>query len=197
MTTVLTSPPAAPTFLRLFTAADLAAMPSELPSGPINWELHDGRLVTMPPVADEHAVNLMSLGLHLMLQGDRQGHGQTRGGDGGIVLRRNPDHVRGPDLAFIRTSRLPPRRSREGYLETMPDLCVEIRSPNDTLAELQRKADDYLAAGVVCVWVIDPVNRQVIESRAVVAPRVHAENDTLTLDDIIPGFTLAVRDALG
>ena len=50
--TTLTAPPQ--TFApaaRLFTAADLAALPWELPSGPINWELHHGRLVLMPPVA--------------------------------------------------------------------------------------------------------------------------------------------------
>lgn len=178
------------------TEADLAAMPDELPSGPVRWELHHGRLVQMAPVADGHAVRMMEIGFHLKLQGDRRGHGQTRGGDGMLVLGRNPDHLRAPDIAFIRASKLPPRLSREGYLETMPDLAIEIRSPNDTLAELQRKADEFLAAGVVCVWVIDPVGRQVFESRPGGQRRVFAEADTLTMDDIIPGFSLPVLEAL-
>ena len=39
---------------RLFTVADLAEMPSELPSGTVYYELHHGRLITMPPAGDIH-----------------------------------------------------------------------------------------------------------------------------------------------
>lgn len=35
-----------------YTEADLAAMPSELPTGTILYELHRGRIVTMPPLGD-------------------------------------------------------------------------------------------------------------------------------------------------
>src|SRR5262245_28968631 len=195
-TTLNASPTATPHGVRLHTAADLAAMPDQLPSGPVKWELHHGRLVSMVLPGDEHGELQGDIVLHLKLQGDLRGHCRTRG-EIGVVLRRNPDHIVGPDAAFIRASRLPPQRSPEGYLETMPDLVVEIRSPNDTLAALQRRADEFLAAGVVCVWVIDPIGRQVIESRSGVAPRAAGENDTLTLDDIIPGFALPVRDVLG
>jgi Uma2 family endonuclease len=114
----------------------------------------------------------------------------------GIVLTRNPDHVAGADAVFITNSRLPIRRTPEGYLETIPELIVEVRSKNDTLAALERKAQDYLQASAVVVWVIDPINRNVVEYRQGGASRTYAEDDTLTVPDLIPGFALLVRAAL-
>lgn len=34
---------------RLFTVADVAAMPTSLPTGDVRYELDDGELVTTPP----------------------------------------------------------------------------------------------------------------------------------------------------
>ena len=42
------------------------------------------------------------------------------------------------------------RRSREGYLETIPDLVIEVRSKNDTRAELERIAASSLRASSSC-----------------------------------------------
>ena len=181
---------------KLLTAADLAALPSELPSGTIRYELHHGVLVTMPPPGDIHGAVELNVGTELKVQGERQGHGKARSGDVGIVLARNPDHVHGADAVFVTNARLPIRRSPEGYLETIPDLIVEVRSKNDTLVGLQRKAQDYLDAGAVVVWVVDPINRNVVEYRQGAAARTYPEDDVLTVDDVIPGFSLPVRDAL-
>jgi Uma2 family endonuclease len=180
---------------RLFTAADLAAMPSELPSGTVLYELHHGRLITMPPPGFEHAAVGLKVGAALLNLGEERGHGKATG-DVGIILRRNPDHVYGADAAFIANHRLPARIAPEGYLETIPDLVVEVRSKNDTLAALARKAAEYLEAGGVVVWVADPINCNVVEHRQGAEPRTYGEDDTLTLEDIIPGFELPVRRAL-
>ncbi|MGL4550116.1 MAG: Uma2 family endonuclease, partial [Gemmataceae bacterium] len=150
MTTALNAPPGLSDGVRLLTVADLAAMPDHLPSGPVKWELHDGRLVSMVLPGYEHGVLQNRIGTFLTVQGDYRGHGQTLG-EIGLVLRRNPDRVVGPDACFLCASPLPPQLSAEGYFTTMPDLAVEVRSRNDTLADLQRKADEYLAAGVACV----------------------------------------------
>jgi hypothetical protein len=56
---------------------------------------------------------------------------------------------------------LPIRRTPEGYLETIPELVVEVRSKNDTLAALEHRAQDYLLAGAAVVWVVDPISRNV------------------------------------
>jgi Uma2 family endonuclease len=190
---------------RLFTIADLAALPSELPSGPVLYELHHGRLITMAPPGDFHCAVETKFVVALFNQGEVRGLGKARGGEIAVVLRRNPDHVVGADAVFIANRSLPIRRTSEGYLETIPDLIIEVRSKNDTLPAIQRKEpvpprlkrmDDYLRAGVRVVWVADPGARTVTEYRPDTEPRVFQEDDTLTVEDIIPGFQLPVRDAL-
>ena len=181
---------------RLFTVADLEAMPSDLPSGPVRYELHYGRLITLPPLDELHGAVESTLTYELKHQGERKGYGKVRCGGLGIILGRNPDHLVGADIAFITNRQLPIRRSPEGYWETIPELIVEVRSKNDTRAALGRKAEDYLRAGAVVVWVVDPHRREVAEYRRDVLVRIYAETDTLTVEDVIPGFACRVVVAL-
>ncbi len=181
--------------VRLLTIADVAVLPSELPSGAVRYELDDGRLIIMAPPGYLHAAADNKFGTHLAVQGEYRGHGKSLG-EIGIILRRNPDRLVGADAAFITNALLPPRIAVEGYLETIPELVVEIRSKNDTWAEVRRKVADYLAAGVHVVWVPDPESRTVTEFRPNQPERVYLENETLTIEDVIPGFRLPVRDAL-
>ncbi len=150
----------------------------------------------MSPPGDVHGAVEGNFIAALKTQGEFKGFGKARCGEVGIVLWRNPDRVVGADAAFIATASLPIRRTSEGYLETIPDLVVEVRSPNDTGPEIQRKVDDYLIAGVKVVWVVDPINRQVTEHRPGQPHSVFGENDTLAVPDIIPGFQLSVRESL-
>jgi Uma2 family endonuclease len=180
---------------KLLTAADLAVLPAELPSGPVRYELHHGRVITMPPPGDVHGAVDGNIIAALKTQGELRGLGRARS-EVGVIVSREPDHVLAPDAAFISNSRLPLRRSPEGYLLTIPDLIVEVRSKNETHAALQRKAQDYLGAGAVVVWVVDPISRNVVEYRTGAEPRTYAETDTLTVEDVVPGFALPVSVAL-
>ncbi len=105
---------------RLFTVADVAVLPSDLPSGPVCYELHHGRLITMPPPGDQHGAVESNVGAALKVQGEWRGLGKARSGDVGIILARGPDHLLGADAVFVANRSLPIRRSREGYLETIP-----------------------------------------------------------------------------
>jgi Uma2 family endonuclease len=180
---------------RLFTVADIAVLPSDLPSGAVRWELDNGRLVSMPPPGDIHAAADSNMIAALKVQGEWRGLGKART-EVGIILWRNPDRLVGPDAAFITTASLPLRYSTEGYLETIPELIVEVRSKNDSQPEIERKVADYFRAGVRVVWVPDPIRRLVTEYRPGTEPRVYHEDDTLTIEDVIPGFQLLVRVAL-
>lgn len=186
----------APDSGRLLTIADLAALPEELPSGTVRYELDDGKLIIMPPPGNLHGAVESNLVTALKIQGEKRGLGKARSGDVGIVLRRNPDRVVGADAAFIAKRSLPIRESPEGYLETIPELVVEVRSKNETLASLRRKAHRYLDAGAVLVWVVDPQRRVVTAYRRGRRAQIYREDDVLTADDIIPGFELGVREAL-
>jgi Uma2 family endonuclease len=182
---------------RMLTAADLAALPDELPSGPVKYELDQGRLVTlMSPPGEIHGANQATIVFLLKLHGERPGHGKALG-EVAIILRRDPDSVVAPDAAFVAKRSLPVRTSAEGYLETIPELVVEVRSKNDRVAELRAKAELYLKAGVTLVWVIDPGKKTVGIYRKRQKARELRVGDALSAEGVIPGFRVAVAELFG
>jgi Uma2 family endonuclease len=179
----------------LLTAADLAAMPTELPSGPVKYELDNGRIVSMSPPGNRHGQCQATICGELRTQGQLTGHGLAYG-EVGVVLWRNPDRVVGIDSGFAKAASLPIPESLEGYLEKVPELVVEIRSKNDRRAYVDRKVADYLTAGAKVVLVIDPQSETITCHRSGAAPQDLGKQDVLTLDDIIPGFRLPVARLL-
>lgn len=197
MTPATLPPPSPPTPAPgpLLTAEDVARLPSTLATTDVDYELHDGRLVVMAPPGDIHGDRQARFAAFLFIHGGLRGHGEARA-EVGILLRRNPDHLLGCDAAFLTTAQLPPRRSPEGYLRTVPQLVVEIRGKSNAGPELTAKVNDYLAAGAVLVWVADPDARTVTAHRANQPPTVFAATDTLTADPVIPGFAVPVAELL-
>ena len=72
-------------------------------------------------------------------------------------------------MSFIRWERFPDGRLPADRIWTVaPDLAVEVLSPGNTVAEMERKVADYLGAGTRLVWIIEPISRTAV---------VHAAND--------------------
>lgn len=179
---------------RLLTAADLDTFPPELPSGPVDYELDNGRLVLiMTPPGGVHGSLQARIAGHLLYQGELNDHGRVYS-ETGLVLWRNPDRVVSPDVAFIANKSFPVRESPEGYLETIPNLVVEIRSKGDSAKFVRRKVEHYLKAGVEIVWVVEPATKTVSVHVASGAVQALEVTDALTLPAIIPNFTLPLAD---
>jgi Uma2 family endonuclease len=148
---------------RLFTIADVECLPKRLPSGDVDYELNNGRLIVVSPPGRKHGKTHMRLGAFLdAAENAGLGEGFI---EIGVVLWRDPDTLVGADAAFVARDRCPVRETKEGYLETIPNLAIEIRSKNDSLAELKDKAANYLKAGVDVVWVIDSILNNAIVYR--------------------------------
>jgi Uma2 family endonuclease len=111
----------------------------------------------------------------------------------GFVLARNPDTVRGPDISFVRQERVPVYGSKV-YLDGAPDLAVEVRSPSNRPKAIRAKIAHYLATGARMAWDVDPKSRTVTVSRPDVPDRVLHEDDTITGEDVVPGFEHRVSD---
>ena len=113
--------------------------------------------------------------------------------DTGFVLRRDPDTVRCPDVAFIAAGRLPPDGLRgRGFSGLAPDLAVETLSPDDRPREMAEKVAEYLDVGVRLVWVIDPKRRTVTVHEPGVAIRTLREDGELDGGRVLPDFRCAV-----
>jgi Uma2 family endonuclease len=154
-------------------------------------ELVDGEIITMPLPgllhAEVQAVITILLGIYL------KSHPIGRVfGEAGVITYRDPDSVRGPDLCFYSQARLALNQTIVGYHSLPPDLCVEVRSPSNTLADLTEKAHEYLAAGVKMVWIADPMQRTL----TVIAEetRTYQAHETLTAEAVLPGFACVVAE---
>jgi Uma2 family endonuclease len=95
-----------------------------------------------------------------------------------------------PDLAVVVGDESPD----EPYLDRAPDLAIEIRSPEDSITWLLKKAGEYFANGSKLVWIVIPEEESVWTLSA--AGKLHAfvKGETLDAGDVLPGFSLAVGD---
>ena len=180
----------------LLTVADVSALREDLPSGKVKYELYEGRLAIMPPPGGEHSKSQARVVAILIAQGEQRGYGEAFS-EVGVILRVNPDTLVGPDAAFITNASLPAKYSKEGYLLTIPELVVEVRSKNDTKLEIQDKIADYHKAGVRIVWLLEPAKKTVTIYPRVGKPRTLGAHATLTANSVIPGFRVTVGELFG
>jgi Uma2 family endonuclease len=110
--------------------------------------------------------------------------------ESGCTVARNPDTVRGPDVSYVRRERAMARTS--SYLSGAPDLAVEIRSPDDAMASLTSRADEYLAAGAQLVWLVDPASRTVRIHAPAAEVRTLTAGDELDGGAVLPGFAMEI-----
>ncbi len=183
-----TAPPTPPVE-RLITGEELAAM-----TGLGRCELVEGRIVKMPPPKNKHGRLELRLGRWIGNFVEAHKLGQAMSGEAGVYIRRNPDTVRGMDVAFISNERWAHQPDPDGYLEIAPDLIVEILSPDDRWPAVHRKLREYFSIGVRLVWVVDPDERIIYAHRSLADVRELTEADPLPGDDVLPGLSLAVAD---
>jgi Uma2 family endonuclease len=105
-----------------------------------------------------------------------------------------PSLVRKPDVSFLRFGRLPDEQIPEGHLRIPPDLAVEVLSPNDLDYETDQKIEQYLAAGVQLVWVVNPESRTILIYRADGTIHGLRERDELSGEAVLPGFRCRVGE---
>lgn len=173
----------------LLTAEEYLQISDQGPS-----ELVRGEVKEMSPPSYKHGVVCMNVGLAIKLWARANNAGSVACNDSGVVTERNPDTVRGADVQFTSRSRLPGGYPDEGYPIIPPDLAVEVISPSDRWTEVVQKVDEYLEAGVLEVWLVDPQN-EFVEARRAGQPPVRFEsNDRLTSESVLPGFNCQVRD---
>jgi len=115
----------------------------------------------------------------------------------GFVLARDPDTVRGPDVAYVSGERLATGVTDGPYFEGAPDLAVEILSSSNRPREIAEKIREYLGAGACRVWVVDPERKTVTAHGPERPPRALGSDDVLDGEDVLPGFSVPVAELFG
>jgi Uma2 family endonuclease len=101
-----------------------------------------------------------------------------------------------PDVSFYRRERLPlaPPRRPPAYPSELPDLVVEIGSPGQTRRSLTERCSWFVQMGVAIALLIWPNDESVTLFRAGAAPATLQGDDRITLEEVLPGFVLTVRE---
>jgi len=105
-----------------------------------------------------------------------------------------PNTVRKPDAAFIRRGRLPTSEWAEEFCHVVPDLAVDIVSPNDEFNEVDTKVEEYLPLDMHLVWVVSLETRQVYVHRRDGTITKLRDDGELSGEDVVPDFRCRVKD---
>lgn len=121
-----------------------------------------------------------------------QGLGRVMSNDSFVKVEHDPDSLRGADVLFVSYERLPKGPVPDGVLDVIPELVVEVVSPSDLWTELLGNAEEYLTAGVKVVVILDPKTETASVYRPGVNQNVFRRADTLSVPDVLPGFSVPV-----
>lgn len=174
----------------LLTADDMLRLYSE----GIRGELIRGVRCETIPTGLTHGEIVMNLGSELRSFTKPRRLGRVAGSDFGVLLERDPDTVREPDVAYISAQKLPLNIRSPGFWEGIPDIVAEIVSPSDSPQEVFDKARMWISFGAALVWTVDPETRTVEVHRPNQPLLKLSDDDTLDGGQILPGFSCPVRD---
>jgi len=178
----------ATTLPQLLTAEEYLKLPDNgRPS-----ELVRGQVIEMNLPAPRHGKICLRIGALLTNFVESHDLGHVVGNDSAIVTTRNPDSVRGADVAYYSYNRLRKGRLPDGYLTVVPELVVEVLSPDDRWSDVHTKTAEYLKAGVSIVCVVDPKTESVQVSYPDEPSRTFAKDAELTFPEILFDFRVRV-----
>ncbi len=173
---------------KLITADDLL----EMPDNGMRRELIQGELIEMPPGSDDHGFvsseSTWQIGSFIRLHR----LGRDRIAETGFQLA--PDTVLAPDYAYISYERMADRPQSRGYAQVIPDLVVEVFSPNDRQPQFDRKIRLWLEAGVRLVLAVYPQPQEIVAHHDDGTVQRFGVGDTLTCEPVLPGFSCPVAD---
>ena len=155
-------------------------------------ELVRGEIVMMSPAAGRHGQVCNEIAWRLTSFVKRHDLGHVVTNDAGTITARDPDTVRGPDVAFYSYAKMPKGPLPQTFLPP-PDVAIEVRSPSDRSADVLEKVAEYLRAGVGVVVLVDPET----ESATLHYPKqpsvTLAKRQKLTLPPPLDGFSVRVK----
>lgn len=154
----------------------------------------EGELVIMPPTGGETGIRNFSLIFEFGKWLEKHPNSGV-GFDSSTVFVLPNGAKRSPDLAWAANEKWNSLSAEEKkkFPPLCPDFVVELRSPSDSLVNLQNKMTEYIENGAALGWLIDPLEKKVYVYRP--------NGDVETLDNpskvsgepLLKGFSLNVR----
>lgn len=155
-----------------------------------------GEIIIMPPTGSESGRRNTKITVQLGSWNERTQLGEVFDSSSGFTLPNGAMYA--PDAAWIRQERwdaLTPEQ-QEKFAPICPDFVIELRSKTDSLPKLQAKMREYIANGAQLGWLLDRQNQRVEVYRPKQEAEILEAPQTISADDVLPGFTLELQKIL-
>ena len=153
-----------------------------------------GELIVMAPTGSETGNRNLDIEGQLWLWNRQTKLGIAFDSSSGFQLPNGAD--RSPDASWVKLERwqtLTPKQ-QEGFAPLCPDFVVELRSKSDNMEPLREKIEEYIANGARLGWLIDRKNQKVEIHRCDRDVEILDNPNTLSGEDVLPGFVLDLTD---
>jgi len=153
-----------------------------------------GELITMSPTGGTAGRKNASLTTQLTIWATQKGNGIVFDSSTIFVLPNGAR--RSPDVAWVKQESWNALTSDEqdGFPPLAPDFVIELVSPSDLknqrYEDLQQKMQEYLDNGVRLGWLIEPKAQKVEVYRQGQAVKSLQTPNSLSGEDVLPGFVL-------
>ncbi len=117
--------------------------------------------------------------------------GRVYGADTMFTIGKNN---RMPDVSFVANEKIPKKGEPLTKWNFAPDLAIEVISPNDVYDKVFDKLNEYFAAGVKQVWLVEPRFERV---RVYDSPEISAtfyKTDEIKCEEILLNFKLDLSE---
>lgn len=178
---------------KLLTAEQYSRLVPYVPS-----ELVRGNVVRLPPPFSIHGFVCSKADRILGNHVEARDSGTVLSNDAGVVTERNPDTVRGADIAFYGKAKdVGKYLKTRGNFPFPPDLVVEVKSADQPWKEVLRKVAEYLNAGVQVVIVLDYIRRTATVYEQDSPERTLKESAFLEIPSLLPKLKVKVAEFFG
>ena len=157
------------------------------------FELRAGEVIEIPPAGKFHGFVCGNVAGILRNFAIARKKGYVCANDAGVIVGRNPDSVRGPDVTFYEDQETADDMQRQ-YANDPPVLAVEVVSPRDRINDIMHRVAQLLSRGVQTVWVVDPEARDVSICRTGAEPLLVSGSDPATGSLSLADFSCPVND---
>ena len=178
---------------RLMTAEEFFEWTHRAENRDRRFELEEGEVIELSRPGERHGAVCGNASGILWTYTRARAKGYICSNDTGLLLDRDPDTVRGPDVAlYLESRKLDDLET--GYSTRMPTLVVEVLSPTDRKATVQKRINAFLEKGVAMAWLLDPEEKAVTVFLPDHLPIVVEGDEELLGQGVLPEFRCKASD---
>lgn len=152
-----------------------------------------GELIVMPPTGGETGKSNSNVNLQLGVWNEQTELGEVFDSSTGFTLPNKAN--RSPDASWVKKYRwqaLTPEQ-REKFIPLCPDFVIEILSPSDSFSNTQEKMQEYIENSCRLGWLIKRKKQEVEIYRPGKEMEVLKSPQTLSGEEVLPGFTFNLQ----